>query len=96
MHVNLFGGGLSSAVRRILGIDLGTTYSAMAAVEETGAPAIITNREGERTTPSVVLFQGGEPIIGTLALRSATVSPNDVVRFVKRQMGNPRLGVRHR
>jgi len=61
----------------------------MAAVEETGAPAIITNREGERTTPSVVLFQGGEPIVGTLALRSATVSPNDVVRFVKRQMGNP-------
>lgn len=76
-------------MRRVLGIDLGTTYSAMAVVGELGKPEIITNREGERITPSVVLFQGTEPIVGTLALRSAIACPSDVIQFVKRQMGNP-------
>ncbi len=76
-------------MRRVLGIDLGTTYSAMAVVGELGKPEIITNREGERITPSVVLFQGAEPIVGTLASRSAMACPQDVVQFVKRQMGNP-------
>jgi len=73
----------------IVGIDLGTTFSAIAAVNGSGYPEIIPNREGERITPSVVLFDGGNPIVGTLAKQSAGQAPLNVVQFVKRQMGNP-------
>jgi molecular chaperone DnaK len=71
-----------------LGIDLGTTYSAVAVVGATGRPEIVTNREGESITPSVVLFQGDMPLVGTTAKRSAPMSPDDVVQFVKRSMGD--------
>lgn len=74
---------------RIVGIDLGTTYSAIACVNELGKAEIIVNREGERITPSVVLFQGDLTQVGTQAKRSAPTAPDDVVQFVKRQMGNP-------
>jgi molecular chaperone DnaK len=74
---------------RVVGIDLGTTYSAIAVVNEHGKPDIIPNREGERITPSVVLFDGDAPMVGSMAKRSAVASPLDVVQFVKRQMGNP-------
>jgi len=49
----------------IIGIDLGTTFSAMAFVNEEAVPEIICNREGKRITPSVVLFDGDSPIVGT-------------------------------
>ena len=74
---------------RIVGIDLGTTYSAIAAVDDQGKPVILCNREGERTTPSIVLLDGGTPIVGTIAKQSAVAKPLSVVQFVKRQMGNP-------
>lgn len=74
---------------RVVGIDLGTTYSAIAVVNGEGKPDIICNREGERITPSVVLFDGSTPIVGTMAKQSAVVMPLSVVQFVKRQMGNP-------
>src|SRR5438105_3390216 len=73
---------------RVVGIDLGTTYSAIAAVNQHGKAEIIPNREGERITPSVVLFDGDAPIVGSIAKRSAVATPNNVVQFVKRQMGN--------
>lgn len=76
-------------VGRIVGFDLGTTYSAVAHVNASGQPEIIPNREGERITPSVIFFQGDLAQVGTQAKRSAVTSPNDVVQFVKRQMGNP-------
>ena len=72
----------------IIGIDLGTTFSAVAFINEEGVPEIISNREGERITPSVVLFDGDSPIVGTIAKTAATTSPLNVVQFVKRQMGN--------
>lgn len=73
-----------------VGIDLGTTYSAVAVVREGGRAEIVPNRDGERCTPSVVLFQDDDSVlIGTMAKRSAAVAPLDVVQFVKRQMGNP-------
>ncbi|NDL60373.1 Hsp70 family protein [Phytoactinopolyspora mesophila] len=71
-----------------VGIDLGTTYSAIAYINDLGKPEILPNREGEAITPSVVLFQGGMPLVGSMAKRSAAVAPDDVVQFVKRQMGN--------
>src|SRR5690606_1122878 len=72
-----------------VGIDLGTTYSAVARVNELGKPEILPNRDGENITPSVVLFDGEQPIVGTMAKRSAAIAPLDVVQFVKRSMGDP-------
>lgn len=71
----------------VVGIDLGTTYSSIAYINQHGKPEIIPNREGERITPSVVLFDDDTPIIGTIAKRSAAGSPLNVCQFVKRQMG---------
>ncbi|HEY3607232.1 MAG TPA: Hsp70 family protein [Pseudonocardiaceae bacterium] len=73
----------------MIGIDLGTTFSAVATVNELGKPEILSNREGESITPSVVLFQEDSPLVGTMAKRSAVVAPLDTVQFVKRQMGDP-------
>lgn len=73
----------------VVGIDLGTTFSAIAVVNDEGKPEIIPNREGERITPSVVLFDGDTPIVGTIARQSAAAKPLNVVQFIKRQMGNP-------
>ncbi len=72
-----------------VGIDLGTTYSAIAAVNKFGVPEIIHNAEGERITPSVVLFEGDEVIVGTYAKQSAVAFPEQIVEFVKRHMGDP-------
>ncbi len=72
---------------KILGIDLGTTNSAMA-VMEGGEPTIITNSEGERTTPSVVAFKdGGERLVGELAKRQAVKNPDRTITSIKRKMG---------
>lgn len=73
---------------RIVGIDLGTTFSAVSVVNDLEQPEILTNRDGESITPSVVLFQGAVALVGTMAKRSAAASPDDVVEFVKRHMGN--------
>ncbi len=73
-----------------IGIDLGTTYSAIAVLSEEGVPSILPNREGDRITPSVIYFQDdGSALVGGMAKRSASVNPLDTVDFIKRQMGNP-------
>lgn len=79
----------SSSGTRVVGIDLGTTFSAIAVVNDAGRPEIIPGRNGEETTPSVVLFDGKWPIVGSIAKRSAVANPLSVVQLVKRQMGNP-------
>jgi molecular chaperone DnaK len=71
----------------VVGIDLGTTFSAVAYINQHGKAEIISNREGERITPSVVLFDGDTPIVGTIAKRSAVANPLSICQFVKRQMG---------
>lgn len=72
---------------KILGIDLGTTFSAMATIEG-GQPKVIENIEGERTTPSVVAFsKTGERLVGTLARRQAITNPKDTIYSVKRLIG---------
>jgi molecular chaperone DnaK len=75
-------------VGQVVGIDLGTTYSAVAVVGASGKPEILVNRDGERLTPSVVFFDADGTLVGSMAKRSAATSPLDVVQFVKRQMGN--------
>ncbi|SFJ36327.1 Hsp70 family protein [Thermoflavimicrobium dichotomicum] len=73
---------------KVVGIDLGTTFSALAVVNQYGKPEILINRDGERITPSVVLFDSAGPIVGSIAKRSAVANPFNVVQFVKRQMGD--------
>jgi molecular chaperone DnaK len=73
----------------IVGIDLGTTNSAIAYMDENEIPQIITSRDGDRITPSVVLFENDTPIVGSVAKSNSVADPLNSVQFVKRQMGNP-------
>jgi len=70
---------------KIIGIDLGTTNSCVT-VMEGGEPVVITNPEGNRTTPSVVAFKDGERQIGEVAKRQAITNPN-TIQSIKRHMG---------
>ncbi|MDO8510213.1 MAG: molecular chaperone DnaK [bacterium] len=73
---------------KILGIDLGTTFSAMAIVEG-GEPKIIENAEGARTTPSIVaLSKTGERLVGLLAKRQSVTNPRNTVFQIKRFIGH--------
>ena len=72
---------------KILGIDLGTTNSAMAVLEG-GSPTIIVNAEGDRTTPSVVGFRAdGDRVVGKAAKNQAVTNPKNTVFSIKRVMG---------
>ncbi|MEZ8079341.1 MAG: molecular chaperone DnaK [Candidatus Poseidoniaceae archaeon] len=73
---------------KVIGIDLGTTNSCVATIEN-GDPVIIPNAEGARTTPSVVAFakDGSERLIGVVAKRQAVTNPERTILSVKRHMG---------
>lgn len=72
---------------KYIGIDLGTTFSCMAYINENGQPEIIPNSEGENTTPSTVLFEGGSTIVGKEAKAQSLFEPKNFEQFVKRHMG---------
>src|ERR1700752_3588109 len=73
---------------KIIGIDLGTTFSAVA-VMEAGAPKILENSEGARTTPSIVaISKTGERLVGLLAKRQAVTNPKNTVFGIKRFIGH--------
>ena len=75
------------ANEKILGIDLGTTFSCMS-IMEAGKPIVIPNSEGARTTPSVVAFtKEGERLVGSLAKRQAVTNPQRTIQSIKRKMG---------
>ncbi len=78
-------------MEKVFGIDLGTTYSCIAHIDEFGKPVIIENAENERTTPSVVFFEEGNEsvIVGNTAKNALETDPEKVVSFIKRFMGNP-------
>ena len=77
------------AQTRAIGIDLGTTYSCIAWLNEHGQPVTLPNSEGELSTASVVFFdERGQVIVGTEALRNAIASPDRVVQHAKRHMGD--------
>ncbi|HEX8678319.1 MAG TPA: Hsp70 family protein, partial [Chthoniobacterales bacterium] len=76
--------------RKAIGIDLGTTFSAVAHIDAYGKPQIIPNAESERITPSVILFETSSAIVGTLAKNTSVAEPERIVDFVKREMGKPR------
>ncbi|MCB1055863.1 MAG: Hsp70 family protein, partial [Acidobacteria bacterium] len=72
---------------KIIGIDLGTTNSCVAVVEAT-APRVLANREGSRTTASIVAFaEDGERLVGQIAKRQAITNPQNTVFAVKRLIG---------
>lgn len=76
--------------KRIYGIDLGTTYSCIAYVDDSGRPTVVPNSEGDATTPSVVYFEGdGKVVVGKEAKNTSKLFPDRVIAFVKREMGNP-------
>ncbi|WP_424187962.1 Hsp70 family protein [Actinokineospora sp. G85] len=73
----------------IIGIDLGTTYSAVAAVEASGRAAVLPNRVGELTTPSALHFaSASEVVVGTAARTAAVHDPDNALTLVKRLMGD--------
>jgi len=75
------------AHEKVLGIDLGTTYSCMS-IMEAGKPIVIPNSEGGRTTASVVAFtKEGERLVGSLAKRQAVTNPMRTIQSIKRKMG---------
>ena len=74
-------------MQRVLGIDLGTTFSCVSVLEG-GEPTVIPSSEGGRTTPSVVAFsKSGERLVGTVARRQAVTNPENTVFSIKRFMG---------
>ena len=76
--------------RKAVGIDLGTTFCAVAHIDAYGKPQIIPNAESERITPSVILFDGESVIVGTLAKNNAVAEAERIADFVKREMGKPK------
>lgn len=72
----------------VIGIDLGTTYSAVARITEAGQPAIIQNKDGKSTMPSVVYFGDREPMVGDEAKAYKAIGDELAVDFFKRQMGD--------
>src|SRR6266704_3225356 len=74
---------------KVFGIDLGTTYSCIAHVDEYGRPVVIINADSQSTTPSVVLFDSPtDVVVGVQAKRQARIRPDDVASLVKRHMGH--------
>ena len=73
----------------VYGIDLGTTYSCIAVVDEYGKPVVIRNYDGKNITPSVVQFEGNERVVGESAKNVAHMYPDTTVELVKRRMGDP-------
>ncbi|MEK6279158.1 MAG: Hsp70 family protein [Acidobacteriota bacterium] len=76
--------------KKIIGIDLGTTYSCVAYIDEYGKPVVLQNSDGKLTTPSAVYFENEENIIvGEEAKNVSKIYPDRVVECVKRSMGDP-------
>lgn len=72
---------------KYIGIDLGTTFSCMAYIDDNGQPIVIPNQEGSNTTPSTVLFDEGSIIVGEEAKKQSILDPDNFEQFVKRHMG---------
>ena len=75
--------------RVAVGIDLGTTFSVVACVDENGTPRVLRNADGKPTTPSVVCFKDGEVLVGDEAKEEQALGALDVASFFKRNMGDP-------
>jgi molecular chaperone DnaK len=72
-----------------IGIDLGTTFSVVAYLDENGRPQTLSNSDGDPTTPSVVLLEDGEVVVGKEAVKASSLEPHAVAQFMKRDIGKP-------
>jgi len=79
-----------------IGIDLGTTYSAIASIDKTGTPYCLENQDGEFITPTALLMDEHDVIVGREAVNASTMEPHDFADCFKRDMGGPvyRSGLR--
>ena len=75
-------------MKKVIGIDLGTTYSCIAHVNEYGVAEVLANSAGERTTPSVVWFDGERAVVGQEAKEMSPIEFDAVCSFIKRNMGS--------
>ena len=71
-----------------IGIDLGTTFSVVARLDEQGKPVTLVNAEGDRVTPSVVLFEGDDVVVGKEAMKAMVEEAYHVAECAKRDMGH--------
>ena len=79
---------MSDGVGRVFGIDLGTTYSAIAFVDDSGRPSVCRNTNNSETTPSVVHFESASNVVvGETAKQSSFIDADNVVSLIKRKMG---------
>jgi molecular chaperone DnaK len=83
---------MASGAGKLVGIDLGTSYSAIATLDERGQPVTLPNRDGEMLTPSAVLLDGGGAVVGQAALDVALEQPDKVATLIKRRIGQPSFG----
>lgn len=80
----------------VFGIDLGTTYSCIAYVDETGRATVINNAEGTNTTPSVVNFAGSnQVVVGQVAKENAVIDPDNTISLVKTLMGKSDFAINY-
>jgi molecular chaperone DnaK len=84
---------MAGATGNLIGIDLGTTFCAVATLDDHGQPVTLPNRDGEMLTPSAVLLPAdGEAVVGQSALDVALEQPENVATLIKRRMGYPSYG----
>src|SRR5580700_7236584 len=83
---------MASGAGKLVGIDLGTTFSAIATLDEHGQPVTLPNRDGEMLTPSAIFLDDGQAVVGQAALDVALEQPDKVASLIKRRMGHPTLG----
>lgn len=80
----------------VFGIDLGTTYSCISYVDETGRAIVVNNQEGTNTTPSVVNFASpSQVVVGQVAKENAVIEPQNTVSFVKTLMGKSNFAINY-
>ena len=80
----------------IFGIDLGTTYSCIAYVDESGRPVVVKNQEGTNTTPSVVNFASpSQVVVGQVAKGDAVMDPDNTVSLVKKLIGKSDFAINY-
>jgi molecular chaperone DnaK len=83
---------MSAAAGKLVGIDLGTTFSAIATLDDHGQAVTLPNREGEMLTPSAVLIEDAGAVVGQAARDVALEQPDRVAMLIKRRMGHPSYG----
>src|SRR5205085_4856726 len=83
---------MPSDTGKLVGIDLGTTFSAIATLDDRGQAVTLPNRDGDMLTPSAVLVEDGQAVVGQAARDVALEQPDRVATLIKRYMGHPSFG----